>query len=264
MLSLRIENAYHSFQMKKSILFILSAVLMLSCGWLHAQDYGIESPITEKNIGIGIKGGINAMDMAYHIGDRSFVNHTVLYQHPEQAFHCVTGGLSVERITPLLSYGVELMVSGVDARMPKDTIRYAERDSSFFVQLRLPVRLNLKHGKKFIPYLFVAPEVSTYLYLPINDKYTINGYSVWNGVAMNWGTKNAATLHLNVIAGAGVNYKIEIGNYELLARLEAGYKMGLLNTLPNDIGMTRKMMGWEATIGLVFPLFKNPHYSWLM
>ena len=250
--------------MKKSFLIILTTTMMLSCGLLHAQDFGIESPITEKNIGIGFKGGISAMDMAYNMGKNSFVNHTVLYQHPEKAIHCFAGGITVERMTPRLSYGVELMLTGLDARKPTDSIRYAESDSAFYAHLRIPVRLNLHQGKRFVPYVFVAPEVSTYLYLPINDKFTINGYSVWNGVGMNWGNKNAAPLNVSVMAGAGVNYKIEVGNYEILARFEAGYQLGLLNTLPNNLGITRKTMGWEATLGLVFPLFKNPHYTWLM
>lgn len=261
---MRIENAYHSFQMKKSILIILTATMMLSCGWLHAQDFGIESPVNEKNIGIGLKGGLSAMDMAYKMGKNSFVNHTVLYQHPERAIHCFAGGITVERITPRLSYGLELMLTGLDAVKPADSIRYVEQDSAFYAHIRIPVRLNLLKGRKFIPYVFIAPEVSTYLYLPITEKHTINGYSVWNGVGMNWGNKNAAPLNVSVLAGAGVNYKIEIGNYEILARFEAGYQYGLLNTLPNGIGMSRKMRGWEATVGLVFPLFKNPHYTWLM
>lgn len=250
--------------MKKSILFILTAILFLSCGLLRAQDFGIESPINEKNIAIGVKGGISVMDMAYNTGSKSYVNHSILYQQPWKAIHCFAGGVSVERTTPRLSYGVELLLTGLDARKPADTVRYAERDSAFYAHLRIPVRLNLYKGHKFIPFVFVAPSVSSYLYLPISDKLSYNGYSVWNGVGVDWGTKNARMLNVNVMAGAGVDYRIDIGNYEIRARFEAGYQIGLLNTVPSNLPMTRKTRGWEATVGLVFPLFKNPHYSWLM
>lgn len=264
MLSLRFEKTYHSFLMKKSILIILTAVLFSTCGLLKAQDIGIENPVTEKNIMIGIKGGISAMDMVYNTPTKNFVNHTVLYQQPSKIANCFAGGITVERCTPRFSYGVELMLTGLDARKPADSIRYAERDSAFYAHIRIPVRFNLTRKNRAIPYIFVAPEVSSYLYLPISEKLSFNGYSVWNGVGMDWGSKNANMLNVNVVAGAGVDYRIGIGNYEIRARFEAGYKLGLLNTLPQALPMTRKIRGWEATLGLVFPLFKNSHYSWLM
>ena len=96
--------------MKKNILFILTATMLLSCGLLKAQDFGIESPITEKNIGVGLKGGLSAMDMAYKMGKKSFVNHTVLYQHPWEVIHCFAGGITVERMPtaiPLIMFVAE-------------------------------------------------------------------------------------------------------------------------------------------------------------
>ena len=250
--------------MKKSIVILLVSAVLLSCGLVKAQDIGIESPINEKNICIGLKGGVSAMDMVYQIGTKSFVNHTVIYQHPEKMAHCFVGGVTLERTTPRLSYGIELLLSGLDARKPADSIRYVEQDSAFYVHVRIPVRLNLYNGKKFIPYVFLAPEASSYIYLPFSEKLTYNGYSVWNGVGMNWGTRNATMLNVSLLAGAGVNYRIDIGNYEILARFEAGYQLGFLNTVPEALGVSRKIRGWEATLGLSFPIFKNPHYSWLM
>lgn len=261
---MQVKKVYHFIQMKKTIYLILSAVFLLSCGLLKAQVIGIESPIAEKNIFIGIKGGVNAMDMVYRTNENSFVNHSVLYQRPYQALSCLVGGITVERTTPRFSYGAEVLITGLNAQKPADESRYAEHDSAFFANLRIPVRLNLFTKSRVVPYVFVAPQISTYIDAKITDKIGFKGYSKWNGVSMDWGRRNAAPIHLSVLAGLGINYKIDIKNYEVLTRLEAGYQLGLLNTLPSNINMSRKARGWEATISLSFPLFTNPHYSWLM
>ena len=204
------------------------------------------------------------MDMVYRTQDNSYVNHSVLYQRPYQAISCAMGGITLERVTPRFSYGVEVSVSGWNAVKPADEIRYAEQDSAFFANLRIPVKLYLVTNAKALPYVFVAPQVSTYLDAQITNKIGFKGYSKWNGVSMDWGTRNATPIHISVLAGLGMDYRIDIKNYEIRARLEAGYQLGLLNTLPSTINMSRKARGWEATIGVTFPLFTNPHYSWLM
>ena len=240
---------------------------------------GVESPIREKNLFIGFKAGVSAMDMAYSqtMGNKtnSFVNHSILYHHPhsKQLLSCLAFGITLERTLPRFSYGLEMMVNGVNAQAVDDgtTHRFAEMDSAFFVHARVPIRYYFLKDQSISPYLLVAPSLSTYisdLPIPFSEE-TLQGYSKWNGYDIRWGTRYASTWHLNVLAGAGMVVKINVGDYQMWARFEAAYNIGLLNTIPRgstleENEVKRKMRGGEAMIGLSFPLFKNPSYSWMM
>lgn len=262
--------------MKKSIKILIAIAMLASCVPLRAQIIGTESPIASKNLFIGFKAGVTAMDVAYTMKNNNkttdqFVNHSILYQHPDslQILSCLTTGITIERTLPNFSYGLELTVSGLNARQNKadSTFHFATQDSAFFLHARVPVRLYFLQKEKVSPYVFLAPDFSTYAYVPINDELTINGQSVWNEYQVKWGNKNARAFHLNVVAGAGMVVKINVGDYQIWGRFEAAYNLGLLNTVKGtseDFNVTRKMRGWEATIGLSFPLFKNPSYSWMM
>lgn len=254
------------YQMKKTISSLLVALLLFSCGMLKAQTFGIERPIMDRNLYLGFKVGINAMDMAYSKNRVSFVNHSVLYQNPLKAIDCLAGGITLERTLPMFSYGLEVMVTGTNAVKPADNteFHYASQDSAFFVHVRVPIRVNLMRNKKTTPYLFVAPDVSTYIDYEFNEKLGIHGQSIWNGIAMQWGDSNAAWFNVHVLAGVGMNIRVEIGDYEFCTRVEAGYNLGLLNTLSKNLELERKTRGWEATVGLSFPLFKNPSFQWFM
>lgn len=258
--------------MKKS-LFLIVAALVFSWLPMNAQrTIGIESPIMEKNIFVGFKAGVTAMDMAYSVhttADENFVNHSVLYSNPGKILNCLAGGITVERTLPLFSYGLELMATGVHAIA--DTAHFAELDSAYFLNARVPLRWYILGGKQVSPYLMIAPELGTYFYYEVDSVNAINGYSVWNGHGVDWGTRYTKSLNFNVLAGAGVNVRIDVNDYQFWARFEAAYRMGLMNTVPDkvfpdkpDMKVVRKMRGWEATISLSFPLFKNPHYQWLM
>ncbi|MBR4391538.1 MAG: hypothetical protein IKT08_05490 [Bacteroidales bacterium] len=251
--------------MKKAIPSLLLALLMLSCGLLKAQSFGLERPVTDRNLYFGFKVGINAMDMAYSKDRVHFVNHSVLYQRPfsKDALGCLVGGVTFERTLPRFSYGLEGMLTGTNAVAPADTTKfhYATQDTAYFLHVRVPIRLNLLKDKKVTPYLFVAPDVSTYIDHKIGKK---GPHSIWNGMEVNWGSNNTNWFDIHLIAGAGMNVRIDWGDYEFCARLEAGYNLGLLNTIPKELKLQRKTRGWETTIGLSFPLFKNPSYQWFM
>ncbi|MCR5014654.1 MAG: hypothetical protein K6A28_07785 [Bacteroidales bacterium] len=262
--------------MKKTIQFLFVIVLLVLCFPVNAQVIGIESPIQKKNVFVGVKVGVNATDMAYTITNtinnekESFTNHSVLYQG--QLLNALTGGITVERTFTHWSYGVELLVSEMNAVNLSNENHYARQDSAFYMHVRVPLRLELPGWEKVKPYVFVAPEVSTYVTSDtialINN--ALNGYSEWNGYTLRWGRKNAEALNLNILAGAGLNFYIDIADYQIKGRFEVAYNMGILNTVPTkmsfapDAEFHRSMRGWEATIGVSFPLFKNPHYQWLM
>jgi len=263
--------------MKKTIQSILILALLFACPILRAQMIGIESPVQEKNIMIGFKAGVNAMDMAYAItntnedlGTTSFTNYSALYKG--KWLSSLAGGISVERTLHQGSYGLEFMVTSLNALNTSDEYHFATQDSAFYLNARIPIRAYILRNKKATPYVMVAPELSTYVTADtialINN--AVNGYSVWNGHNINWGTKYANTFNFNILVGAGVNYKINLADYQIIARFEAAYKLGLLNTLPKtidiapDMEIKRMMRGWEATIGLSFPLIKNPSYQWMM
>ena len=255
--------------MKKNSV-LLAIALAFACLSMRAQ--GIEDPVMKNNIFVGLKAGVTAMDMSYQKGHTSFVNHSILLSNPANALSCMVGGITVDRSLPGFSYGVECLITGLNAQSPKDDLGhpdYVKQDSAFFVNVRVPLRvkfLNRQRAGKtvaFHPYVFVAPNVSTYVYAPLSNDLTVNGYSVWNGESIDWGSKNTNFLSLSVVGGVGVESDIELGLYAIRARFEAGYNYGLLNMAPETLNMDRKMRGWEATLGVSFPLFTNPHYGWL-
>ena len=247
--------------MKNTIRCLMVMAFALSFSFAEAQVIGKESLVMKKNIFIGVKGGITAMDMQYKNGN-SFVNHSALYQDFFGSLKgSWIGSVFVERTLPGWSYGLEFNFHALYAKSKPEEPHYALQDSAYFANVRIPVKLKFLEDYLFSPYIFMAPEIGTY----VSDTTVISlcSTSIINGEQMLWGTNNARDLNLNLIAGAGVEGKIQIGLYEIRARFEAGYRLGLLSTTPKDYPFDRRMRGWEATIGLAFPLFINPSYTWL-
>ena len=248
---------------------LLAIALVFACLSLKAQ-IGVEDPVLKDNVFIGFKGGLNAMDMAYQKGSISFVNQSVLIdnpmnllRNPKSILSCGVAGITVERSLPGFSYGLECFLSGLNAKSKytgNEQPVYVKQDSAFFVNLN---KSKSNSSFRVHPVVFVAPNFSTYLYLPVKEGLVINGYSIWNGEGIVWGTKNINFLQVSVVGGLGAEGDIDIRNYLIRVRLEAGYNYGLLNMAPKDLGMTRNMRGFEATLGVSFPLFTNPHYMWL-
>ena len=253
--------------MKNTNLLLAFAIVFASLS-LRAQS--IEDPVLKNNLFVGFKGGVTAMDMAYQKGNTSFVNHSILLSNPKNVLSCMVAGITVERSLTGFSYGVECLLTGLNAQSSGDgQFEYVQQDSAFFVNVRVPVRVKFFNKQKpdravaFHPYVFVAPNVSTYVYAPLSNDLIVNGYSVWNGEGIDWGNKNTNFLNLSVIGGIGVESDIEVGLYVIRARFEAGYHYGILNMAPESLGLDRKTRGLEATLGVSFPLFRNPHYTWL-
>lgn len=247
--------------MKNTVRCLIALVLTLSVAYVDAQVIGKESLVLKKNIFIGFKGGVAAMDMRYkNESGNSFVNHTALYQGFTNITGCLTGGVFVERTLPGWSYGLEFNFNMVNAISRPEEPHFALQDSAYFANIRIPVKLRFAEEYLFSPYIFVAPEVGTYI---SDTSFHLTSSSIINGDLVQWGSKNTSSLNLNVVAGAGVEGKIQIGLYEFRARFEACYRLGLLNTVAKEIPFDRKMRGWEATIGFAFPLFINPSYTWL-
>lgn len=248
--------------MKNSARFLLLLACLAIVTFAKAQYNYKESLVMEKNIFVGFKGGVTAMDMRYSNSDLSFTNHSVLYQNPiKKVSSCFIGGFFVERSIPRYSYGIEFMVHGLNAVASEEHPHYATQDSAFYACVRIPLKIKFMEDKLFSPYLYVAPGIGTYVSDTIAN-IGFNGYSIWGGKTVQWGTINTSSVNLNVIAGAGVEGKVPIGLYEIRIRFEAGYNFGLLNMNASDVNFKRRMMGWEATLGVAFPLFINPSYSW--
>lgn len=249
--------------MKNRFRYCLVLAFAMLFSLVKAQSIGDESLVMKKNIFIGVKGGVTAMDMQYkNPNDNGFVNHSALYQGIGNLKGCWTGGFFVERTLPRFSYGVELTLNRLNAISRPEKPHYATQDSAYLASVRIPVRFKFLEDKLISPYIFVAPSIGTYVSDSIGG-IGFSNYSVWNGEPVQWGTKNTTSIHLNVLAGAGMEGKIKVGLYEVRARLEVCYNLGLLKMTPKEFPFERRTRGWEATIGLAFPLFLNPSYTWL-
>ena len=284
--------------MKNTVRCLIVLAFTLSVSFAEAQVIGKENLVLKKNIFLGFKGGASAMDMKYSYNEsvdkENFINKTALFKAP---LGCWTGGFFVERTLPGWSYGIEFNLNHLyatekipDNHNDPNSNKNAENpswDSVYFANIRIPVKLKFLEDDLFSPYLFMAPEIGTYISDSIAGSIPVYSYSSIDGAEEEaWGPDNARKLNLNLVAGAGVEGKIQIGLYEIRARFEAGYRLGLLSTTPkyiqtstpdpsnsNDPNATtpqpeaypfkRMMRGWEATIGLAFPLFINPSYSWM-
>ena len=216
--------------MKNAVRYLFVLALALSVSFTEAQTIGKESLVLKKNIFIGFKGGIAAMDMQYKRGNgQGFVNHCALYQDfPGNLKSCWIGSVFVERTLPGWSYGLEFNYHATNALCSDEKPQFALQDSVYFANIRIPVKLKFLEDYLFSPYVFMAPEIGTY----VSDSVAGLSYTVINGERMLWGKNNARELNVNVIAGAGVEAKIQIGLYEARVRLEGGYRLGLLSTKP--------------------------------
>lgn len=247
--------------MRHTFRILLLLVLSFSLMYAKAQRrVRTENLILEKNIFIGVKGGVTALDMQYKKDKDSYLNHSALYQGINIP-SCLSGSVYIERTIPYFSYGIELSISHLNAIDPKNQSPYTQ-DAAFITSVRIPLRMKLLEERQLTPYIIFSPGISTYL----NDTIAgipFNSYSMWNDVETTWGKDNTKRLNINVIAGIGTDVKIPLMMYEIQARIEVCYNFGLLNMTPKSQDFERRMRGWEATIGLAFPLFTNPSYGWL-
>jgi hypothetical protein len=227
------------------------------------SSFGVEKLIPMRNIYIGIKGGVTAMDMQYKDQDgNQYVNHSTLYQD-FNILNYMAGGVYVERSLPNFSYGLELCFSHINAEDLSASSQYSQ-DAALFTGVRIPLKIKLFEDKLFSPYIIVSPGVSTYVNVTDTIADFFKSFSIWDNEPepVEWNNANTNSLNINVTGGLGVEAKIPLMVYEVRARLEVNYNLGLLNMTPKDLDFERRMRGWEATIGLAFPLFTNPSYGW--
>ena len=175
--------------MKNTFRCLIVLALALSVSFAEAQVIGKERPVMEKNIYIGFKGGVSAMDMRYKNGKGdSFVNHTALYQSFGNIKGCLAGGVFVERTLPGWSYGIEFNFNMVNAISRPDKPHYALQDSAYIANIRIPVKLMFLEDYLFSPYVFAAPEIGTYV---SDTSFSMTSQSVINGQQVVWGSANA-------------------------------------------------------------------------
>ena len=257
--------------MKKLIISLFLVGLLLPLTQANAQSFGLERRVPLKNLYLGAKVGTNALGMRYtNMVEKDKVvisNPSALWQG--EWLGCLIGGITVERTLPHFSYGLEGVIMGLDAKAPDTLNPTVKMDSAWLIDIRVPIRVRFFEDYACSPYLVLAPCVGSYLTIP---RAGVNGHSEWNSMPVEWGKNNIKTHHVSLLAGIGMDVKIPIGNYEAKLRIEGNYQLGISNLLPEkkDIEKTgvgqasRKTRGFEATVGICFPLFSNPHYSWLM
>ena len=256
-----IENSKRYDTMKKLFVSLLLVMFVIPISFLNAQPIGFEPRVPIKNLYFGVKGGVNATGVRYS-GKRlntdnekepySFVNPSTLYKG--DIVSCLVEGITVERTLHNFTYGLEGVVIGLNALSRDENEVHAKQDSALLVDLRIPIRVRFLEYSACSPFIVIAPNAGTYLY----------GRSVWYDRNIEWGFKNTRTYHFSVYAGIGMDVKIPFDTYEAKLRVECGWNQGVMNLNSNSETGFRRLEGWEATIGISFPLFSNPSYSWMM
>lgn len=280
--------------------FLFLALFLAASGVAKAQfakplrQANASALVHEANYSVGIVGGINAT--------RWFMSGVTNMEQPLFLFdndsvfkslrnHALAGIVVERRLGDYNSVGIEAMyahrwtkmayeyeVGGDDmgGLMDPTDLTYRHQDSALYREITIQVPLTqyiLGPDHKLRPFLFVAPRVS----LPL-DRHIIGRKQALTPAGSPIGsTINAAdslaNLTVGAVAGVGLRYRIDVGSYYLLLKIDASCHFGLLNAhfaaTPNSTDAGRADTDDSQTIGprrignatakltLLFPLRKR-------
>lgn len=279
---------FRSLIMKKA-LTILFAFLILLAGSVKAQ-YAKSLPQThlsgsnsEANYNVGIIGGINATRWFDWGGNFTNYEQPVFLLDknailPSLLNHGLAGIVVERKLGENNSIGIEALYARRCTNITYDylssiaighqqsdrtqTINHRQ-DSVFYHEINVQVPLThyfLGSESKIRPYVFIAPRFS----LPLFGTDYWQKYQVYSG--SNLGTINIERgvdslpgqrmrpWNIGAVAGAGVQFKLDIASYYLLLRLDASCHWGILKE-PTSFGQ-RHIGDAAARFTLLFPLKK--------
>lgn len=224
--------------------------------------------------GIGLKGGVNMPEYHYSSSDLNVLSKdTVLFFNSLRP----TAGIQVEvPVREYLYVAPELLfVSRGDSRyyhnIPTNTdLTYTAVVN--YIDLRIPVGYVFPVSEFFQPYVFVGPDFGWVI--PYIKKLDLNlaGFFTQGGDLVEVNKSNMVPFDVAAFGGLGFRFNIPFGRFSLVAKLEAAYTYGFLNTFSKDetnsqvpaanlgSGGThyslgeRYNRGMEATLSLVLPL----------
>jgi hypothetical protein len=280
--------------MNKSSIIILSFLLAIGITAQAQFNKPLQSARSRVNsnearYNIGIEGGLTSTYWAHFGGTKT------PYKAPFN--FGITGGLIVER---MLNGNTSIALEGLYA-MRKTGVNYevlnfpvAINESKDFyrqfdaeyqeVDIQVPLTRYLSNGT-LRPFVYVAPRFSMPLsgkmvwqkkeilnYGTENQQYNENGV-VNDTVEFN--AQNTRQFNVGLVLGAGVLYKVNVGNYYLLLRLDASAHAAVINSFTSEeihgesqnvVGagyIDPYLLGWrvntDATVKLtlMFPLKKQ-------
>lgn len=225
--------------MKKPIILILIA-LFFGVNTANAQfNKPLQSPNSKVNsseaqYNIGIVGGLNTTRWFHSGGTKT------AYRQPFN--FGIVGGLSVERmLTKTTSISLEGYYAMRNLQLNYDVLNFPSQfnvNENFYRQLDVDYQeINVQAPFTYYfsksnlrPYVFVGPRVSVPLsgkmiwqrtkieeYGTANQHLSANGSSI-DTVALS--AQNTWQWNLGVVAGAGIMYKLNVGNYYFLIKAD--------------------------------------------
>ena len=225
--------------MKKPIILILIA-LFFGANTANAQfNKPLQSPNSKVNsseaqYNIGIVGGLNTTRWFHSGGTKT------AYRQPFN--FGIVGGLSVERmLTKTTSISLEGYYAMRNLQLNYDVLNFPSQfnvNENFYRQLDVDYQeINVQAPFTYYfsksnlrPYVFVGPRVSVPLsgkmiwqrtkieeYGTANQHLSANGSSI-DTVAFS--AQNTWQWNLGVVAGAGIMYKLNVGNYYFLIKAD--------------------------------------------
>lgn len=227
-----------------------------------------------RALGIGIKGGVNMPEYHYSSGDLNVLAKDSVFYHRLRPIF----GLQVEiPVDDYLYVSPEVMfLSRGDRRIFYNFPTHQNMTYTAvvnYLDLRVPVAYVFPVSKFFQPYLFAGPDVG--MVFPYIEKLPINLsglFEITGASAEEVNKSNMAQYDVSAFGGVGFRFNIDLGRFSLVAKLEAAYNYGLLNTYSQaemdsqvpaaNLGSggthyslgKRYNRGMEATFSLVLPL----------
>ena len=238
--------------MKRASFLTLVAILCIS-GTVNAQ---FSKPLqsshnqfysSEAKYNIGLIGGATMTHWLHIGGTRTKYNQPFNYG--------LTGGVFIERMQKKdFSIGLEAMYAMRNTQLNYEVLNFPSSltsNDNFYKQLdvayqeiyvQVPFTRYLGQGNNIKPFVFAAPRIT----VPLSgqmlwQREKIQNYGTENQqyeettpdtVAMS--AQNMRPWNVGIVAGAGVRFKISLGNYYIFTKVDASYHVGLVNSFSHD------------------------------
>ena len=231
-----------------------------------------------NNMYVGIKGGLNVASMVYSDLNSVYSTSSKLlpisgvffeYDFPYNIAVAPAIEFKIDGTDVSGSYDISTAYTGYGNDVIMRNLDYTIKSKS--VVLDIPIMYDIPYSFYNISsYIFIAPNFSYRLgdSITLDDRVTnvtTDTLISMKHYATAIGNSNYTSINYGVRLGAGIKYSFNIGSLRLLARLDAGYNIGLSNTYSKnelnhkttalnlnnwDVKGTRKMRGIEVLLSV--------------